>query len=433
VKRATDWPRYMKTRKLAGGRISYYWYAHERDIAEGFAIPGEALGEHFIPAAERARFLNAHLDAWRDGQSVPVEKQASERVGSIAWWHAQYFAHEAFTRLSPRSQDDYREVLTAIGDLTTTLKNEETAQPVRLKHLHVSTLTPAAVDKIYSRLRKGGRVTRQADLAIDVARRAWKVVGRLHPGVFLVPMPGADGATIPMSINPFHGVIRAKYERDTAIPATRAQALHFAAAATAAGHPALGLAALICFELHQRPEDVREGRICWTDYRPEDHPTKVRVFHHKTGKREWKPLETFIRSQDRKKVERRLLYPELEAAIAALPKLGVALMMFEPQRGPKLADGRRVARLYSESHAQHLVQRIRKDAGLPKHFTLEACRHGGMTELGDAELTEQEVMALSKHATPQAARLYVKRNERQELSAATKRRDFVEGKRTNRG
>jgi hypothetical protein len=36
---------------------------------------------------------------------------------------------------------------------------------------------------------------------------------------------------------------------------------------------------------------------------------------------------------------------------------------------------------------------------------MEACRHGGMTELGDADMTEQNVMALSGHRTPEAARL----------------------------
>ena len=34
---------------------------------------------------------------------------------------------------------------------------------------------------------------------------------------------------------------------------------------------------------------------------------------------------------------------------------------------------------------------------------MTACRHGGMTELGDAEMKEQQVMALSGHKTPEAA------------------------------
>lgn len=46
----------------------------------------------------------------------------------------------------------------------------------------------------------------------------------------------------------------------------------------------------------------------------------------------------------------------------------------------------------------------------------------------DAELAEQEAMTHSTHATPQAARLYVKRNERQEEQAMTKRRDYIEGR-----
>ena len=52
-----------------------------------------------------------------------------------------------------------------------------------------------------------------------------------------------------------------------------------------------------------------------------------------------------------------------------------------------------------------------------------------MTELGDAELTEQGIMALSSHTTPDAARGYVKKTERQRLAAARKRRAWVEQER----
>ena len=41
-----------------------------------------------------------------------------------------------------------------------------------------------------------------------------------------------------------------------------------------------------------------------------------------------------------------------------------------------------------------LVRRVRKDAGLPPTFTLDACRHGGMTELEEAELTDGQGRAL---------------------------------------
>ncbi len=53
-----------------------------------------------------------------------------------------------------------------------------------------------------------------------------------------------------------------------------------------------------------------------------------------------------------------------------------------------------------------------------------------MTELGDAELTEQAVMALSGHRTPEAARLYMKRTEAQRIAAARKRRAWIEKEQT---
>jgi hypothetical protein len=70
---------------------------------------------------------------------------------------------------------------------------------------------------------------------------------------------------------------------------------------------------------------------------------------------------------------------------------------------------------------------------LPTHVTLTACRHGGMTELGDAKLTEQGIITLSAHTTPDAARGYVKKTERQRLAAARKRRAWVEQERIEAG
>src|SRR5262245_20338740 len=61
------------------------------------------------------------------------------------------------------------------------------------------------------------------------------------------------------------------------------------------------------------------------------------------------------------------------------------------------------------------------------HVNLDACRHGGLTELGDAGATEFEGMAASMHKTPHALRLYVKRSEAQRISAARKRRLLAEG------
>lgn len=138
----------------------------------------------------------------------------------------------------------------------------------------------------------------------------------------------------------------------------------------------------------------------------------MRIFHHKTGEVVLQPLED----------EGRKLYPELETFLADLPWLGVEIVVTKGSRGP--------SRPYAMVYAQAKVRQARERAGLGSHVTLDACRHAGMTELGDAELAEQGVMALSGHRTPQAARLYVKRTEHQRVRAAAKRRNFIEANET---
>jgi hypothetical protein len=76
---------------------------------------------------------------------------------------------------------------------------------------------------------------------------------------------------------------------------------------------------------------------------------------------------------------------------------------------------------YSFSGMQKIVQRMRKEVGLPKEFTLDACRHGGMTELEEAELTEGQGRALSAHRTRESYAGYAKRTETRMLSATRKR------------
>jgi hypothetical protein len=76
--------------------------------------------------------------------------------------------------------------------------------------------------------------------------------------------------------------------------------------------------------------------------------------------------------------------------------------------------------------ARTRVRRAAQKAGLPDWLTLASCRHGGLTELGDAELTESSIIALSGHRTAEAARGYVKRTELQREAGLLKRRAWVQ-------
>jgi len=157
----------------------------------------------------------------------------------------------------------------------------------------------------------------------------------------------------------------------------------------------------------QRPENVIGGHIKWTGYRTGPKPT-IRIEHHKTGAVIDHPLQE--RLPDGTIVK---FYEDAEAVLAKLTRRGIPMILRE------VGDG--MAKPYSFSGMQKIVQRMRKEIGLPTSFTLDACRHGGMTELEEAELTEGQGRALSAHRTRESYARYAKRTEARMLSATRKR------------
>jgi hypothetical protein len=70
------------------------------------------------------------------------------------------------------------------------------------------------------------------------------------------------------------------------------------------------------------------------------------------------------------------------------------------------------------------VKEIIRAAGLREELTFTSFRHGGFTEMGDAELTDTQIRAQSRHTSSKAIPKYVKRTERQ-VAAGTKKRRAV--------
>jgi hypothetical protein len=174
--------------------------------------------------------------------------------------------------------------------------------------------------------------------------------------------------------------------------ATRDQVYTFASTAIQSAYPEAAAAAVICFEWLQRPENVLAGHIRWSDYRGRDAPTTIRIFHHKTGAVVLHPL------QDN---DGTLFYADAEDVLSKVPLRGIPIVLHETR--DKTEPGQpKPAKLYSESGMAKLVRRLRDEAGLPATFTLDACRHGGMTELEEAELNR---WARARSLRPQQPRL----------------------------
>lgn len=395
------WPRYMTEKRLRDGRTAYYWAPQKRDVAAGFTLHAEALGHDYGQAKVRADELNLHLDAWRRSRDGERSLDAQPGFGTLEWLVERYKRSPAWRRVNPRGQRHYGYILRVALDLPR-------KSGKRVGEALLSQIDATAVDRLYERLRTGprGPRLRVATMAMMRLARAWDVVARLHP------------ADVP-TVNPFRGVVL-EHGRGTTRPAAREEAFALHRALIAAGEPHLAAVPLVCFEWHQRPENVLGGSLTWTDWRPAGRPDSVHIIHAKTGEEVWQRLADDDGSP---------LFPELTDYLDGLERLGVPIVLMRPARRRRDGDGRLArapARPFALREARTRVREAARAAGLPDWLTLAACRHGGMTELGDAGATEAEVMASSGHRTPDAARLYVKRTEAQRLSAARKRKALRE-------
>ena len=99
--------------------------------------------------------------------------------------------------------------------------------------------------------------------------------------------------------------------------------------------------------------------------------------------------------------------------MARVPRLGVPMILKSRRDG--------TTEPYRPKETAKIVRRLREQMGLPATFTLDACRHGGMTELEEAELTDGQGRALSGHRTQTAYAGYAKRTLARALPATRKR------------
>jgi hypothetical protein len=238
---------------------------------------------------------------------------------------------------------------------------------------------------------------RQGEKAIALCRRAWRVVYRLHPGEFNRDVP-----------NPWDGVTLKRRVKKKKSAVSRNQVYEFAWGCIARNRPEPAAAAVICFEWLQRPENVLAGALHWQHYRSKEWPNAIKIAHYKTGATVWHPLED---------EDGTLFYPEAEAVLSNLPRRASPMILREVKSRNGVSY-----KPFSYSGFEKIVQQMRQAiGGLPSYFTLDACRHGGMTELEEAALTEGQGRALSGHKTAQAYRGYAKETFDRALAATRKR------------
>jgi hypothetical protein len=405
-------PRYVIAKLLASGATGFYFNVPTTYRKAGCSIPNEPLGQDYTVACGadgnggRAAALNALFDEWLKLKSgEPLESIA--RFGTVDWLFREFKASKRYReRVSQRTRPDYERLMQLLIEMPTK-RGDKVGQR------SIKSITPLSADKIYEKICAGRSASksvdgagprgprprprpRQGEKLVALCRTAWRVVRRLHPSAFDRDVP-----------NPWDGVTKQQRTMKTKPAATREEVYRFAWGAIEAGRPEPAAAAVICFEFLQRPENVLAGYLAWPDYRGKDAPNAIKINHHKTGAVIWHPLEEVTEEGLIK------FYADAEAVLSRLPRRGVPMILKAKTSG--------TTEPFKIMQMGKLVRKLRDQLGLPATFTLDACRHGGMTELEEAELTDGQGRALSGHRTQRAYEGYAKRTLARALPATRKR------------
>lgn len=405
-------PRFV-TRKPVAGRDRYYWTLPTYYRKLGCTLHLEhatKLGTDYAKACGddgnggTAATLNGLFDEWDRSRLGEPPQTMPDNVepGTVDWLFRTYKASGDWKeRVSERTAPDHENTIALICDL-------KGQSGIRIGSRPITAIVPDVADALYELVRstpsrKGKKSRpRTAEKVVAICRHAWKVVRRLHPGLFNKEV-----------WNPWEGVAMKRRRKATKPAATRDDVYAFAWGAVAAGHFDAAAAAVICFEWLQRPENVLAGYVTWNDYRGKNAPNQIRIEHHKTGEMVLHPLEETVGKV------RTLFYEEAEEILSLVPRLGLGIVM----RDRQTTRGRRdkAATKWDIMSMGRLVRGLREQLELPAFFTLDSCRHGGMTELEEAELTDGQGRALSAHKSQQAYEGYAKRTMERALSATRKR------------
>ena len=396
-------PRYVERRPLKSGGWGHFFHVPSKYKRNGCPLHDEPLGLDYDAAVKRAEtILLPAFDAWLSGDTKTATMPAVAAVGTLDWVFAEYRADRRYTKLDPKSRRNHENGFKLVGGFK--LKDGTLLGDRRAAQIDTS-----ITDKLYEALLPlkddDGNVIGERRTTVNHAmkscRRAWNICARRNPG------------KLPL-VNPFAQMGLRSSDRETPT-ATSEELQSFRAKAKEMGLPSLATGALIAWEWLQREVDIF-ATFDVAHYRPKERPNMVRVVHEKTKEENWVPLFT----DDGKPV-----YPELMAELDVIKRErigGLILRRDWGERGPWPTWPKPDQPDFT--HLSRKVKEVIRAAGLRDELSFTSFRHGGFTETGDAELTDREIVAQSRHKSVKVLPKYVKRTAKQVTTGAKKRRAY---------
>ncbi|MGO4738597.1 hypothetical protein AB4099_18765 [Bosea sp. 2KB_26] len=402
-------PRYTNRKWLTGARCwAYYFTVPSWARTRNCTVEDKALGTDRDAAYDYVEtVLLKQFDSWRTGGLSDLAP-ARGAVGTFDWLVTTFKAHKKYKDLSDGQRRNHERGFDMVANFV--VKDGR-----RVGSLNLVGITTNMADRLLEKLgvveekdEDGNVVMRERKTTVNHAmkscRRAWNVVWRAEPKIVPKDNPfskmGLDESSTP------------------SVDATYEQLLAFVHCCDGNMRRSIGTAAMITWEWLQREEHIF-GALEASHYRPKERPDDVRIVHPKTGVEVWWPL---FDPQQPGKVP---LFPELMARMDEIKRNRIAgRMIVRDWKDEK--EGRPIPWATGKkgdlTYLRHEVKRIIRMAGLPDNLTFTSFRHGGLTETGDADMTDREILAQSAQKSPKVLPRYVKKTMKQVANGARKRR-----------
>ena len=355
--------KFVEERKDTSGRT--YWAFNPKKYVRDALDVGY---RRFRTREEAVSYSNRIVRQYEDHKSR-TDRVARIEEDTVAGLVAFYKSTYEWKKLTINSQRLYDFMIRTAFDLRIGSAN------VTFDRMLSKNVTPTHADKLQAQIASDHSPHRSVH-TVKVLRKIW-FVGKRHGKV---------------TFNPFERM-GLKGLNDRIVLWTPEQVETLIETADRVGASSIGTLALLCYDLCQRPSDMR--KLTWSDLRD----------------------GVFRFSQEKTAIE-----VEIPASERLLDRLATL-----PHREGELVVCEATERAYDRRLYNKWFARVRKQAGLPDHLQLRDLRRTGATEMAEAGCTEDELRSVTGHQSRDVLSIYVRPTVRLAASGVNKRFSKMKG------
>lgn len=309
-------------------------------------------------AIDRCLEIDQLHQQWLKDDQIVIRVSSATVLGTINY----YKSTNEFVRLAANSKKTYDQLVSSLKDVQLRSKSG------LFLDMLASNVTEDHADKLHAFLRDNISDHR-ARHTVKFLKRVWNVCEKKKK------IKGNPWRHLELDQDPISDVVWKDSQVD-----------RFISTADDMGYPSMGTLAMLCYDLCQRPGDMRQ--LTWEQFDGESFD----FYQEKTG---------------------------VKIEIDASPRLIKRLVPLHNKYGQHetIVQYEKTNKGYDNRKYNEIASKIRKQCMLPEKLKMKFLRHSGATVLGENGATEDQISAVTGHKSRQMLNIYVKKTKRLASSA----------------